>query len=129
MTRKYAESLCAISSIIGFIGAFLPWATVTSTFGSITYFGINGDGLITIILSIIALGLLYRSIKSTKKKFSYIGIVVTGFLILIVSIPNFISVGFSGTSLFGAVAGIGLYLTIIGGIGLIISGILYARTQ
>jgi hypothetical protein len=128
MPRKYAESLCAISSIIGFIGGLLPWATITSTYGSVTYFGIEGDGIITLLLSIIALGLLFNSIKSTKK-FSILGIVITGFLILIVTIPNYISVGFSGTSMFGAVTGIGLYLTIFGGIGLVISGILYSRRQ
>lgn len=36
------------------IGSFLPWATVTSVFGSISVAGTEGDGIMTLICGVIA---------------------------------------------------------------------------
>lgn len=120
----HAEILGAICGFICFISAFLPWASVRSGFGEVSVNGIERDGIITLIFSLITIGLLYLGTRRTKKNVTNAGMVVMGFLITIIGVVDGANVsGIDSSSYVNIGVGIGLYLTLLGGIGIVVSGI------
>jgi len=114
-----------ISAILIFVGAFLPWIKITAPFiGSMTASGIEGDGLITLILSLLAFLMIYIGLTKSEK-IAAIVLLVFGMICIVIGV-------YDATNIFQAIytleyalssVGSGVYLTIIGGVGLIISGI------
>ena len=105
------------SAALVIIGAFLPWASI----GFISANGIEGDGIFTLLLGGIA-ALVYFGLKN-KPKVAGIIIAVAGILSIIISVIAFTSIG--DTQL--ASVGGGLILTLIGSIGLVVSGFMAMR--
>lgn len=99
------ERKILIGSIVSaIVGSFLPWVTV---FG-VTVYGVEGDGILTLILAIIAAAVGYY--WNFNKRAAIAG-AIAGLLIVLIAL-------FSVT---GAAA-IGVYLTLLGGIGMLLTG-------
>lgn len=122
---NHAEILGVISALLILIGAFLPWATASTIFGSVSVSGIDRDGMITFILSVMAIGVIYYGRQRLKRKNSGVGLLIVGFIIVIIALVDGVGVAEISKDIDIAYIqiGIGLYLTGIGGFGLIISGI------
>lgn len=86
------------------VGAFLPWATVFGT----SIAGIQGDGVLTLLGGIIAAVLIWWR---PWERNTQIGTAVIGVLTVLI--------GFSAMT---SVAGIGVYLTLVGGVAMAYSG-------
>lgn len=119
---------------VAVIGAFLPWITVEFSGSglmnaleeSVTVFGINGDGKITLGLALAAGGLAYLRWNTTGK----IGCVILGLVITAVVLYYITNPGRGGEQLDMTLVdatytvGIGLYVTALGAAG-IVAGSLY----
>lgn len=87
------------------LGAFLPWATV---FGA-SVLGIEGDGIITLVLGLVAAGVVWRKPWTRTVQLATAGI---GALILLIGVMALTNV-----------AAIGLYLTLFGGLVITFAGL------
>lgn len=113
------------------IGSVLPWVET----GLISKTGTEGDGIITLILGLLSLGLV-----SNKKSYTYSGAIM-GLLVFAVSGWNIYDIITQGSELsyelsnnpFAALAqvkvGIGLYLVAFGGLALVIYSSLRAKSK
>ncbi|MCX6648558.1 MAG: hypothetical protein NTV61_04120 [Candidatus Bathyarchaeota archaeon] len=121
---KTPEYLGALSGLLGAIGSFLPWATMSSIFGTISLNGLDKDGMFTLIFSIAALGVLYLGIKRTRKNTTNIVIIILGIFLALTGIMDSSSITSIQTTQYAYIqVGVGLYLVILSGIGLVVSGI------
>jgi hypothetical protein len=50
MTNRQAAILVTVGGLLVAVGSLLPWITLTSGFGSASVAGIEGDGILTLIL-------------------------------------------------------------------------------
>jgi hypothetical protein len=89
---------------LAIVGAFLPWATVFGT----SIAGIQGDGVLTLIGGIVVAGLIWWR---PWEKNTQIGTAAIGVLTVLI--------GFSAMT---SVAGIGIYLTLVGGLAMAYAG-------
>ncbi|PKL36934.1 hypothetical protein CVV38_03545 [Candidatus Peregrinibacteria bacterium HGW-Peregrinibacteria-1] len=103
-----------ISAAVIIIGALLPWGLVQEI-KHITY-GYDGDGVITIPLAVIAIILLI-----IKKVPFWISLII-GLMVSAIGFIDYAAIA-DATAEIGSV-GIGMYLTIIGGIGLTIGALM-----
>ena len=79
-TGTSIERVAIISALVALVGSFLPWARVFI----VTINGTDGDGIITAILSSIALFLIYSSRRALAQKKT--GQVQLGFAVLSMAI-------------------------------------------
>lgn len=125
--------LAAAAAFLVFIGAFLPWVKLAAPFvGQITKTGMEGgsDGLYTFLMALGALGLLvWHSFGSADKRPVFIALAILGGIIAIVAIIDINDVNSRADELSPEARematitiGEGLYLTLIGGIGLVLIG-------
>jgi hypothetical protein len=86
------------------VGAFMPWVTV----GPFSRNGLDGDGVLTLLLAVIggAVALLARRPRGMLIAVS------TAAMILVIGIYDFLDVAWTSA----ASVGIGLYLTVAGGL-------------
>lgn len=118
------EYLGVVSGILGAIGSFLPWATMSSIFGTISLNGIDKDGMFTLLFSIAAIGVLYLGIKRTRKNTTNIITIIFGVFLILIGMLDSSSVMSIETNQYAYIqVGVGLYLVILSGIGLVVSGI------
>lgn len=96
---------------LGVVGAFLPWASVTTAFGTISVDGINGDGLISAIAAIVGGIASWRGSGSAIVLLLLAGLVVGG-----VGGYHYYTLEDDLT------AGVGLYLTCLSGLVLFVVG-------
>lgn len=106
------------------VGAFLPWATA----GSFSKAGTEGDGSITLVLGIAAaalgaLGLLKRS------RGMRIGSVVAAALVVLIAVIDMADVGSAEVFGISFEIGIGLYMTLVGGLGALLGAVLALRRR
>jgi hypothetical protein len=106
------------------LGSFLPWAKVEMLGMSETVGGLEGDGLITLIVAIVAGAAVYF----TQDKLAGILALVGSAIILIIGLIDFIDLGkvMDGFGLFGDAVnrGIGLYLVLLGSLAGAVLGVL-----
>lgn len=103
------------------IGAFLPWVKVSILGQTASQNGIDGDGTITLALALVAAGVIVvRNWEKVDKAAVLVaGLVTAGIGVMYIMDPA------SGTSASGTMMesafspGIGLYLTALGGIGML----------
>lgn len=102
------------------ISAFLPWASIE---GLITVNGTDGDGGITIVFAIIAaiMGIV-AALKG--KRWAGITAIVFGLLSFLVGLLNLLDVN---GQVIEISPGIGLFLTMLAGIIILISGVLSSK--
>ena len=120
----WATGVGAVGSLLTFIGAFLPWVSASVPFaGSVSWSGMEGDGRITLVLSIIVFVILVWTHMKRDIGLSVIafllGAAITATMIWkIVRLEALIA----ETELIGlASVGTGIYLSLIGGIAIIAS--------
>jgi hypothetical protein len=157
----YIQALGAFAAVIGIVAAFLTWVSATVLGISLSYSGIdampnpqgyiNGGGIFTILLSLMALGVIFSdklqkmtangssegNIIAMIKKWSNVFVVIFAGAILLIAANNIsqissgqralASLGF--TSLGSISAGPGLYLTVVAGLGMIFSGLWGLKLQ
>ncbi len=111
-----------IAAVMVALGAFLPWATVSSFFGSASTSGIDGDGKFTLVCAI-AIGVMFGL---WKRPALIVAAVIAG-IALIVGILDLVDVG-RATADFGrlvdASPGIGLFLTVLAALAALVLGLM-----
>jgi uncharacterized membrane protein YidH (DUF202 family) len=116
--------LIIVSGALIILGAILPWASVISVFGRISVYGYEGDGMLTGIIGILLMILGFFRIKTSSVLIGALAIIlgilagIIGGLKFFNLIINLMSTEYVKTSI-----GIGLYITILGGIGGFIGGV------
>ena len=111
-----------IAAVMVALGAFLPWATVSSYFGSASTSGIDGDGKLTLVCAI-AIGVMFGL---WKRPALIVAAVIAG-IALIVGILDLIDVGRAAADFGGVVdasPGIGLFLTVLAAIAALVLGLM-----
>lgn len=104
------------------IGAVLPW--VSFSLGSVT--GIDGDGVFTLVFGIIAGAIvLFRNWETVDV--AAVGVLGVLTLLIGANVYNNLS-GMTGRNILNVSAGIGLHLTMLGGL-LLVAGAAYGYTQ
>ena len=113
-TKPYYPTL--ISSIILFIFVFLPWKTATALGVTIFANGTGDWGILTLIMSIIGVGLSFVAVPRTRS----LGTVIAGLLAII-------GVAVYWSRLQGLGAGYGIIISLIASLALIAAGYLEYR--
>lgn len=90
---------------ISVIGAFLPWYTLLGQ----SVLGIEGDGILTLVLGVLAIGLIWHFDSEKRQLYTGIG---AGVLISIIALYHLTNI-----------SGGGVYLTLLGGIVLLGGGL------
>lgn len=87
----------AAAAFVTFIGSFMTWGTVTAPFyGTIKVSGTSGDGILTMILAIIAIGAIAASLflqQMMKKWWRAIPALVIGALLFIIAVFDWANLG------------------------------------
>lgn len=122
---SHAEIFGGICALFCLVGAFLPWGTVSSVFGSVSVSGIDRDGMITFILSLLAFGALYWGVMKKKEGVASVAIILLGLIIALIAVVdgNSLAELSSESEYVYMQVGMGLYITGIGGVGLIFAGL------
>lgn len=115
-----------IGGILAVVGSFLPWGVATVFGRAETIVGIKGAGIFTLILAVLGIIFLFLAMKFRKAS---IGTIITGLIIPILCVQQMSMLKEAvGERMIPGVAevsvGYGLYLTLIGGIILLIGGII-----
>jgi hypothetical protein len=110
-----------IAAAIGVIAVFLPWATVKSGMLNFSANGLDGDGVITLILFSIVGYLIFRNDKTEELSGNNLYLVVGGFgICALIGIYDWSNASNSfpavSNQLVSVNIGIGLYLTALSGI-------------
>ena len=109
--------------VVAAIGSFGPW--VTAFGGAIEKAGTAGDGVITLVAALIALGCLIPARPGLARVAVGLGVIVVIIAIVDLSdVKNKIDAANVGNFVS---AGWGLYVTLIGGVALVIAAFLSAR--
>lgn len=117
-TRSWStgEKLVGVATIGTIVGAFLPWASV---FG-VNVSGINGDGVITLVIGLIGGAVLvaYSGAGKLRRSFFWIEVIAGG----IVTLTALVDTG-------NGAGAIGLYLTLFAGIAWIAGAFMSRRMR
>lgn len=125
-----------VLGILTFIAAFLPWASISIDFSGVSQSeSVSGtsdgnDGVLTLLLGLAAggLGIAY-ALKGILQKPAAIVAIVAGAIITLISIVDISDIsdigdGFGGLGGVDVSVGIGLWLTLVFGIGFLAVGVL-----
>ena len=129
---RRAALIALIGGALVAIGAFLPWAKVTSPFDSATKNGIEGDGAITLVVAILVLiacgAALAKVMPARAVRWASITAISGGAIALAIALIDGLDIrsqtGSIGTTLIEATVGIGVYLTGIGGLAAVAGGVM-----
>lgn len=125
--------LCAAAAaLISLIGSFMPWGKVTVPFyGTITVSGTDGDGMLTMFLSLILIGGIaaYLFVENlTKMWWRGIPVIAIGAVLLLISVMDWTDIGSKAGQVDKDVAqvsvGAGLILILLASIAIIAFGVL-----
>lgn len=125
--------LCAAgAALISFIGSFMPWGKVTVPFyGTITVSGTDGDGILTMFLSLIIIGGIaaYLFVEQLAQKWwRAIPVIAIGAILLLISIIDWASIGSKAgdfdEDVVNVSVGAGLILILLASIAIIAFGVL-----
>lgn len=113
-----AETLAVASAVVTGIAAFLPWVTASVQAGpvdvSTSATGIEGLGILTLLLAVVALGTV---VLLDGDGWETVATAVVGLVVFLFGVWKILDLGGAASP------GVGLYLTVIGGIGLAIAGL------
>lgn len=106
-----------VGAIAVVVGALLPWATVSTAFGTLSVNGTDGDGVLTLGGGVVAAALL---LFGRGRRWAAVVAAVVGVLVTIVGVYDLVNVSSAAagaTSNFArASAGVGLWVTVVGGL-------------
>jgi hypothetical protein len=110
------------------LGSFLPWATVTTAFGTISVAGTNGDGTITLVVGLVIVVLSILELTRTVRLLNIWGGFVGGLVATGIGVLDYADVNdrIAGVSsdVAQAAVGVGLYAVIAGGVAVIVGAYL-----
>lgn len=115
--------LVAVGLII--LGAFGPWVSVEGFDDTET--GLESDGVITLVLALIAGGLLL-AFRAPRPRGAFIGLAICAVLCLVISIIDVLDVTGTDLGVIEAQVGWGLWLTLAGSIVLVVA-LVISRSQ
>ena len=123
----------AIGGAIGLIvGSFLEWASIDTPFGSFSVSGMDGDGVITVSVGIIAL-VLFTLVKRRAGTIAGVVFAAIGAAIAAIDIAdvksNIDDIAAESEGLATASVGIGLWLCLAGALVAVVGGILSILEQ
>lgn len=113
-------AIIAGAAVLVLLGSLLPWASVDTTFGSISVRGTEGNGVLTMLLAL-AGGAAAVAVVMARKPMAAIGGIVAGGLALLIGAYDFLDVArVAGDSsgLFEAHTGFGLWLVLLGSLAM-----------
>lgn len=125
--------VCAAgAALISFIGSFMPWGKVSVPFyGTVTVSGTDGDGIITMFLSLIVIGGIaaYLFVEQLAQKWwRAIPVIAIGAILLLISIIDWASIGSKAgdfdEDVVNVSVGAGLILILLASIAIIAFGVL-----
>jgi len=118
ITSSRSTLIVLVGALLALIGSFLPWATVSvEGFGSESASGMDGDGVITLIVALAAAAIAVFM----KGRGRMIGIIVAAGIIILVSIIDIADVNRAAGEI-GDIPGVdtsvgfGLWLVLVGGV-------------
>ncbi|HXF51187.1 MAG TPA: hypothetical protein VNM43_05865 [Dehalococcoidia bacterium] len=131
--KRAYSAIASLSAFLAFVGSFLPWAKVAAPFvGEVSKSGIEGDGMITLLLALVAMGVVAWYFFGTGRGIlRCLVLTAVGTIIALVAAVDITDAqGWAadvereaeGVAL--ARVGEGLYVTLIGGIGVAGAGAL-----
>lgn len=113
------------------LGSFLPWATITGPFGTLSRPGTDGDGLLTLIGGAIAGALGIALLRGSNKRSLAIASLVLSGLVLVVAFIDTASVSSLVADVRSGLAyasvGVGLWITDLGALVAVAGSILWLR--
>ena len=100
------------------LGSALPWATASAGVFSVSKGGLSGDGVITIILAVIGLGLFAVGTTGKSKVVFVIGLILSAIVVAIAvyDTANVAKIATGAQADVSVTVGVGLVLCIIGGV-------------
>lgn len=108
------------------MGSFLPWATVTTVFGTASLNGSQGDGKITLVLSLIIVLLSVLELNGSSN--TRVGALVLALIAVGVGGYDFINVNSklpeASSEFAQASIGVGLYAVVGGGIVAVVGALM-----
>jgi hypothetical protein len=121
-----------VGATLALLGAFLPWATASAAFVSVSKNGIEGDGKLTAVLSVVAGILVLTYLRSARRQPAVLVIVgVLGAIVALVGVADFVDVSSKigeltteQQRLVSISVGVGLYLTITAGVTIVVGAII-----
>src|SRR5262245_52527187 len=117
----------AIGGGLVVIGSFMPWASVTSIFGTISIAGTQGDGKITLVLGLIIVVLAILELSGTAGGIRWVTLIF-GFLAAGAGVLDMTNVssrlGEAASDVVQPAVGVGLYAVVAGGVAVIAGGFL-----
>ena len=111
------------------LGSFLPWATVSASFlGEVTVSGMDGDGVLTLLGGAVAGGLALSAFLGRAARWKVVTALVFAVLVALVALIDIVDINsrvadLEGEGLGAAIdvsIGIGLWLTLLGGIATVV---------
>jgi hypothetical protein len=124
--------LLVVGTAVVAVAALLPWATVNAGLVSVSKAGTDGDGVITLVLALVVGGLVLAKWKAGLSRPVVIVSLVLGAIVLAIATYDAIDVGSTVEENelveVRASVGIGLWLTLLGGIAMIAGAIWELRS-
>jgi len=119
VTNKTGPIVTLTGAGLAIIGALLPWATVSSVFGTVSVTGTDGDGVIVLVVSAIIALLATLELTSRSGRELRIGSALLAALVGIVALVDYNNIAdhVASTDLEGvgvATIGVGLYVVLLG---------------
>lgn len=122
----------AAAALVSFIGSFMTWGKVTVPFyGTVTVSGTDGDGILTMFLSLIVIGGIaaYLFVEQLAQKWwRGIPVIAIGAILLLISIIDWASIGSKAgdfdEDVVNVSVGAGLILILLASIAIIAFGVL-----
>lgn len=109
-------------AVVTVLGTFLPWATV----GALSVSGVDGDGVIALVLAAAAAGvILVRDWETTDQ----LAVAAIGVVCLLVGLGAWGNVSSMGNGFINVTPGIGLFVTMFGSAMLIAGGVVGYRNE
>lgn len=123
MNFRQSHIAAGLVCLLVFIAAFLPWATVDTAIGSVSASGTDGDGVITLLLAIIAVAAVGASAVGLRLSEGIAG--VMGIAIALIGIVDWSDVAgvVDAQGLASVSVGAGLVLTTLGGVALVLCAV------
>lgn len=107
-TAMLFGAIGAVAMVLVAIGSALPWATASSEFYSVSKNGLSGDGIITIVVGLLALAFFAAGI-ALQARWPFVTALILSLIVSAVAIYDTVDIA-------GQVSvGIGVILCIIGG--------------
>ena len=110
-----------IAAVVVFIAAFLPWATADAVIISSTKTGIEGDGVITLVLGLVALPCI---VYAHWRSWVWLLPAIMGVAIAAIGIYDWAELTGLSSDVATVSVGAGLVLTVVGGLVLTIMALL-----